>query len=163
VYNQGDYVSRPSGCIYRVLRDYMTSSTLFHNLRPLSPPHQLDSRRKWAFIHEVQVSTMVNIISIFKPFEYVVSHIALYFMIFLGHYAFFPASPWWLTLCPIKWYFLGGGFDTRNFLEDPSYLSQPYLHFPLLFPPISLSPGILGCIDPRRCFPLFYGKKGIKA
>jgi hypothetical protein len=27
----------------------------------------------------------------------------------LGHYAFCPASPWWLTLCPSKWFSLGMG------------------------------------------------------
>jgi hypothetical protein len=36
-------------------------------------------------------------------------------------------------------------------------------HFPSLFPSISLSLGILGCIDPRRGCPSFYGKKGLKA
>jgi hypothetical protein len=36
-------------------------------------------------------------------------------------------------------------------------------HIPSLFPPKSLSLGILGCIDPRRGCPLFYGKKALKA
>jgi hypothetical protein len=30
-------------------------------------------RKAWALLHEVQVSIMVSIISIFKPFDYVVS------------------------------------------------------------------------------------------
>jgi len=33
----------------------------------------LPKGRQWAFLHEVQVNIMVNIISIFKPFNYVVS------------------------------------------------------------------------------------------
>ena len=64
--------------------DYMTSSTLLHSWKPLSQPKMVTDfhmasttsagfRNQWALLHEVQVSIMVSIISIFKLVEYVVS------------------------------------------------------------------------------------------
>jgi hypothetical protein len=54
------------------------------------PPHQLASRRQWALLHEVQVNSMVSIISIFKQFEYLVSYIVLDFMIYAWTLCLFP-------------------------------------------------------------------------
>jgi hypothetical protein len=52
---------------------------------------------------------------------------------------------------------LGVPLKSHHTVLDPTY------HFSSLKPPISLSLGILGCIDPRRGYPSFYGKKGMKA
>jgi hypothetical protein len=81
----------------------------------------------------------------------------------LGHYAFFPASPWWLTLFPSKWSSLGMRFLLGNPLISHRTIPNHTYPFPSLFPFVSLSLGILGCIDPRRGCPSFYGKKGLKA
>jgi hypothetical protein len=80
----------------------------------------------------------------------------------LGHYAFFPVSPWWLTLCPSKWSSLGMGLLLGTPLKSHRTILDHTYHFSSLKPPISLSLGILGCIDPRRGCPSFYGKKGLK-
>lgn len=81
----------------------------------------------------------------------------------LGHYAFFPASPWWLTLCPSKWSSLGMGLLLGTPLMSHHTVPNHTYHFPSLFPSVSLSLGILGCIDPRRGCPSFYGKKFIQS
>ena len=81
----------------------------------------------------------------------------------LGHYAFFPTSPWWLTLCPIKWFSLGMSLLLGTPLKSHRIIPDHTYHFPSLFPSISLSLGIIGYIDPRRGCPSFYGKKGLKA
>jgi hypothetical protein len=52
---------------------------------------------------------------------------------------------------------LGTPLKSHHTVPDHTY------HFSSLKPPISLSLGILGCIDPRRGCPSFYGKKGLKA
>jgi hypothetical protein len=79
-----------------------------------------------------------------------------------GDYTFFPASPWWLTFCPSKWSSLGMGLLLENpIMSHRTFLEHTY-HFPSLFPFDSLSLGILGCIDPRRGCPSFYGNKGLK-
>ena len=109
--------------------------------------------------HEVQVSIMVRIISIFKPFDYVVSYISLYFMIYAWTLCLFLASPWWLTLCPSKWSSLGMGLLPGTPLKSHRTVPDHAYHFSSFFPPISLSLGILGCIDPRRGCPSLYGKK----
>jgi hypothetical protein len=83
--------------------------------------------------------------------------------IMLGHYAFCPASPWWLTLFPSKWFSLGMGFLLGTPLKSHHTVPGHTYHFPSLFPSISLSLGILGCNDPRRGCLSFYGKKGLKA
>jgi hypothetical protein len=127
------------------------------------PPHQLASRRQWALLYEVQVSIMVNIISIFKTFDYVASYISLDFMICAWTLCLFPCFPWWLTLFPSKWFSLGMGFLLRTPLMNHCTIPDHTYHFPSLFPFISLSLGILGCINPRRGCPSFYGKKGLKA
>ena len=81
----------------------------------------------------------------------------------LGNYALFPVSPWWLTLRPSKWSSLGMGLLLRNPLMRHRTIPNHTYHFPSLFPSISLSLGILGCIEPRRGCPSFYGKKGLNA
>jgi hypothetical protein len=52
---------------------------------------------------------------------------------------------------------LGTPLKSHRTVLDHTY------HFPSLFPSISLSLGILGCIDPRKGCPSYYGKKGLKA
>jgi hypothetical protein len=63
----------------------------------------------------------------------------------------------------IKWSSLGMGFLLETPLMSHHTILNHTYHFPSLFPSISLSLGILGCIDPRRGCPSFYGKKGLKA
>jgi hypothetical protein len=72
------------------------------------------------------------------------------------------ASPWWLKLYPSKWSSLGMGLLLGTPLKSHRTIPNHTYHFPSLFPSISLSLGILGCIDPRRGCPSFYGKKGMK-
>jgi hypothetical protein len=81
----------------------------------------------------------------------------------LEHYAFFPTSPWWLTLFPSKWFSLGMGLLLGTPLKSHRTLPNHTYDFQSLFPSISLSLGILKCIDLRRGCPSFYGKKGLKA
>jgi hypothetical protein len=81
----------------------------------------------------------------------------------LGHYAFCHVSPWWLTLCPSKSCFLGMGLLLGTPLKIHCIVPGHTYHFSSLNLPISLSLEILGCIDPRRGYPSFYGKKGLKA
>jgi hypothetical protein len=81
----------------------------------------------------------------------------------LGHYAVFPASPWWLTLCPSKWSSMGMGLLLGTPLKSHRIVLDHTYHFPSLFLSIPLSLGILVCIDPRRGCPSFDGKKGLKA
>jgi hypothetical protein len=52
---------------------------------------------------------------------------------------------------------LGNPLKSHSTIPDNTY------HFSSFKPSISLSLGILGCIDPRRGSPSFYGKKGMKA
>jgi hypothetical protein len=81
----------------------------------------------------------------------------------LGYYAFFPASPWWLTLCPSKLFSIGMGLLLGTPLKSRHIVLDHTYHFPSLLPSISLSLGILGCVDPSGGCPSFYGKKGLKA
>jgi hypothetical protein len=81
----------------------------------------------------------------------------------IGHYAFCPTSPWWLKLCPSKWFSLGMDLLQATPLKSHCTVPDHTYHFPSLFLSISLSLVILGCIDPRRGCPSFYGKKGLKA
>jgi hypothetical protein len=48
-------------------------------------------------------------------------------------------------------------------LKSHHTITNHTYHFSSLRPPISLSLGILGGIDPRRGCPSFYWKKGMKA
>jgi hypothetical protein len=54
-------------------------------------------------------------------------------------------------------FLLGTPLKIHHIVHDHTY------HFSSLKPSTSLSLGILGCIDPRRGCPSFYGKKGLKA
>ena len=128
-----------------------------------NPRHQLASGRQWALLHQVQVSIMVIIISIFKPLIMLYLRFLQISLYVLGHYVFFPTSPWWLKLFPSKWFFLGMGLLLGTPLMSHRTVPDHTYQFPSLFPSISLSIGILVCVDPRRGCPSFYGKKGLKA
>jgi hypothetical protein len=80
----------------------------------------------------------------------------------LGHYAFFPASPWWLTLFPSKWFSLGMGLLLGNPLISHRTVPNHTYHFSSLFSSISLSLGILGCIDPKKGLSLILWEEGAK-
>jgi hypothetical protein len=82
--NEGDDVSRPSGCRHGVSRDSLTSSVHLHRQRPTSPP-QLQVHRDG--IHHIswlpkdiqscsmrcKLGIILTVISIFEAFEFVAS------------------------------------------------------------------------------------------
>jgi hypothetical protein len=55
------------------------------------------------------------------------------------------------------------GFLLGTPLKSHQTVLNHTYHFSSLKLPISLSPGILGCIDPGRDCSSFYGEKGMKA
>jgi hypothetical protein len=80
----------------------------------------------------------------------------------LGNCAFFFVLPWWLTLCPIKWSSSGMGFLLGTPLKIHCTVPDHTYHFSPLKAHISLSLGILGCIDPRRGLSLILWEEGVK-
>jgi hypothetical protein len=98
--NQGDDVSRSSGCIHWVPRDILINSLHLHRWRPTSPPHILGS--SWGypytclFLEDIgsfsmryKPGIMVSIISIFEAFEFVSVETSFNYV----------TSPW--TLCSL--------------------------------------------------------------
>ena len=80
----------------------------------------------------------------------------------LGHYSFFTASPWWLTLFPSKWYSLGMGFILGTPLKIHHTISNHTYHFPSLFPPILLSLGIFRVYWPKKGLSLIIWEEGVE-
>jgi hypothetical protein len=82
--NQGDDVSRLSGCIHGVQIDNLTNDVHLHRQRPTSPPQlQVDHdgvhHISWPpkdigyYSMRYNLGIMVSVISIFKEFEFVTS------------------------------------------------------------------------------------------
>jgi hypothetical protein len=68
-----------------------------------------------------------------------------------------------VDIVPHKWSSLRVGLLLGTPLKSHCIVHDHTYHFSSLKPPIYLSLGVLGCIDPRRGCPSFYGKKEIKA
>ena len=150
----------------------MTNNVHLHKWRPFSPPrrlgflgwhppHLLASGRQWAFLHEVQVmyygECHFNIWGILSMLYLRLLYISWHM---LGHYSFFPVSPWWLTLFPSKWSSSGMGFLTRTLLKSHCTIPGHTYHFLSLKPPISLSLGIFRVYWPKKGLSLIPWEEG---
>jgi hypothetical protein len=148
--NEGDDVSRPSGCRHGVSRDSLTSSVHLHRQRPTSPP-QLQVHRDG--IHHIswlpkdigscsmrcKPGIMLTVISIFEAFEFVASITAFDYVRFACTLCSLLILLWWLTLRPSKWVTLRDRFATGRsswrlivpFLTIlvTFHASTPHLHF----------------------------------
>jgi hypothetical protein len=70
---------------------------------------------------------VVSVTLILEAFGYVALNLLLILERFLGNYALFLVSPWWLKLYPSKWSPLGKGFPLGGFMNESSYHSRSYL------------------------------------